>query len=112
MRFAVLCVLSLVLASPVFAAPGTCTLTWDAPTAYTDGSPLSPPPTQYHLYLSNQSGVYPDPPLATVDTPPVTVPCQGKRYWVVTAVVDGLESDYSNELLTKQSKNPTNLRVQ
>lgn len=81
-------------------------------TAYVDGSPATI--TEYRLYVSAQSGEYTSPPVAVVNAPPVEVSCQGKRYWVVTAVDSlGIESEYStNELLTKQTQTPANLRTQ
>lgn len=96
---------------PAAAVPGQCTLTWDLVTTYVDDSPATI--TEYRLYLSNQPGQYTNPPVAVVDAPPIQLSCQGKRYWVVTAVDgQGIESDYSNELLTKQANAPQALRTQ
>lgn len=89
---------SMLLAPSAFA--GTAVLTWDAPTMYEDGSPLTAV-DEYRLYYGCQaSGQYDQ--QETVDGAETTyvvegLPDIGVCYFVATAVVGSLESVYSNE---------------
>jgi hypothetical protein len=97
------------------AVPGSCTLAWDAPTTYTDGAALTLPVQRYHLYRAATSGAHDfSQSYRRVQghrTHVRDVECIGIWYWVVTAVVDGIESAPSNELLTRQSGSPAGLRA-
>jgi hypothetical protein len=87
--------------------PPVVTLTWDAPTSYSDGTPLNPSVdiASYKIYYGTSSGVYthvvsiPSPSTATV-TETLTL-THGTFYFAVSAVDSaGQESDYSGEEAT------------
>lgn len=79
---------------------GAATLSWEAPTENTDGSPLTDL-AGYTLYWGTTSGDYPN--SVAIDNPNVTTyvvePLSaGIWYFVVTALNEvGVESDFSNE---------------
>ncbi|HYA88445.1 MAG TPA: Ig-like domain-containing protein [Nitrospirota bacterium] len=92
-------------ASLTVTAPPTVTLIWDAPTSYSDGTPLNPATdiSTYHVYYGTASGVYtmvvsvPNPATSTI-TDTLTLP-HGTYYFVVSDVdAAGEESSYSNEI--------------
>jgi hypothetical protein len=83
---------------------GVATLTWDAPTTNTDGSPLNPATdlTTYRIYYGTASQTYTqtvnvtNPGTATITKTLNLSP--GTYYFVVTTVnTAGQESSYSNE---------------
>ncbi len=82
----------------VALANGSATLSWQAPTQRTDGSPLTNL-AGYKIYWGQQQGSYPDE--AILDNPGVTTYVidglnSGTWYFVVTAFdTNGLESAYS-----------------
>lgn len=98
------------------------TLTWDAPTAFTDGTLLPVNHiTGYKVYWSDISGKYLDIDskdvgnILTAQTPAVMGrDPQGTFYYVITAHdATGIESPFSNEvsrIYKKQSNSPGNLR--
>ena len=85
----------------------TVTLTWDAPTSYTDGSPLAPGDLkEFRIYFSTQPGSYSTSSYYTVLAPATSITVTeiisqsaGTYYFVVTAVdTTNMESDISNEV--------------
>jgi trimeric autotransporter adhesin len=88
-------------------APIVVTLTWDAPTSYSDGTPLNPATdiSMYKIYYGTASGVYaqvvcvPNPATTTITK---TLPLAHGTYYFVVSDVDaaGQESNYSNEFTT------------
>ncbi len=81
------------------------TLSWDAPTTMTDGSPLNPSTdvSMYKIYYGTASNTYTQ--VVNVSNPGTTTITQtlslpaGTYFFVVTDVdASGLESDYSNEV--------------
>ena len=85
---------------------GIVTMTWDAPSAWTDGSPLKPATDllEYRIYFGTAPGVYTQTvrvsnPRSTTVTQTLTLPSPGTCYFVVTAVdTQGQESGYSNQV--------------
>jgi len=91
----------------------SATLSWNAPTTYTDGSSLDPfsTPLKYRIYYGTSSGTYTEAvdvknPTTTVDaaspettTITSTVSLAPGTYYFVVAAIDtsGQESNYSNE---------------
>ena len=79
------------------------TLTWTAPTANTDGSPLTDL-NGYRIYYGTSSGVYPN--QVQVDNPGVTSfvienLAPNTYYFVSTSINSvGVESEFSNEAIT------------
>ena len=75
------------------------TLHWDAPTQYTDSTPIDPDDiTGYTLYYGTESGYYTEAVSSETATCTLTL-SKNTYYFVVTATVsDGSESDYSNEV--------------
>lgn len=76
-------------------------LTWTEPTQNEDGSPLTDL-ASYRIYRTATSGVYADPPIATVLAPATSytdAPLgEGTWFYVMTAVdTSGNESVWSNE---------------
>ncbi|MCK9417975.1 MAG: hypothetical protein M0R70_01190 [Nitrospirae bacterium] len=85
----------------------TLTLTWDAPTTYTDGSTLaSGDLKEFRIYFSNQPGSYSTgsyyivlAPATSVTVTEIISQPAGTYYFVVTAVdTTNMESDISNEV--------------
>lgn len=76
---------------------GSHTLAWDAPTQYTDGSPLSV--AGYKLYYGTASRSYSKSlDVGNVTSYSISLP-SGSYYAAVTAYdSNGFESDYSNEV--------------
>ncbi len=99
-----LCSLSLILMlTLLFAAPdafsASATLSWDAPTTNTDGSPLADL-AGYKLYYGTSSGSYSQTiNVGTTSSYTVTGLLGGTYYFAVTAYdSEGNESAYSNEV--------------
>lgn len=85
--------------------PAFVTLSWDAPTSYSDGTPLNPATdlATYKIYYGTASGVYthvisiPNSAAATSTTLTLT---HGTYYFVISDVDRaGQESDYSTEAI-------------
>lgn len=76
---------------------------WDAPTTYTDGSPVTGP-LIYKIYCGTSQSIYTKStllPAGTLSTAisPVACATTGANYFAVTAIDNlGRESDFSNEL--------------
>lgn len=95
------------LLAPGQAAAQLCTLAWDAPMAYTDGSPIGPEEIRgYRLKISYTSGG-PYTLVEEVPTPETTFDtlCEPRTYWIVTAVsIADRESAPSNELQIRKRR--------
>jgi hypothetical protein len=87
-------------------AMGVVTLTWDAPTTYTDASPLDPLTglSTYKIYYGTAPNMYTQ--VVTIANPGTTTITEslnlagGTYYFVVTTVdISGAESNYSNEAI-------------
>ncbi|HUI46754.1 MAG TPA: Ig-like domain-containing protein [Nitrospirota bacterium] len=94
-------------ASLTVTAPTSVTLSWSAPTSYSNGTPLNPATdlSTYKIYYGTASGVYtqvvsvPNPGSTTVTQTLNLTP--GTYYFVVSDVdTAGQESNYSNEMST------------
>lgn len=106
---------ALLLVSPAFAQTGSAVLTCGAPTAYTDGTPISGAIT-YRFYRGTTAGsqttASPDQPSCAYTWPGLAV---GTHYFSATAIVDGEESERSNvasKVIVATPNPPTNLTVQ
>jgi hypothetical protein len=89
----------LFVALPAIAqTPRTATITFDAPTTYTDGS-LIESPISYFVYQGARGATKPQVATITGTSTTITTGLQaGQEYcWEVTAVVNGVESARSNE---------------
>ena len=87
-------------------------VTWDAPVGFEDGTSILTP-ISYRVYWGRQSHEYTDHVLVTTGlVATVEINATGAWYVAATALVDGLESDYSNELVihVRRSTPPGKLR--
>jgi len=100
----VLLVVIMVLAFAAVVLASTVTLTWNAPTTWSDGSPLTTI-TGYNIYYGNtHSGPYPNqiPVSGTATTASISSMADGTWYFVATTLATNLtgsvvESAWSNE---------------
>ena len=87
-------------------------VTWDAPVGFEDGTSILTP-ISFRVYWGRQSHEYTDHVLVTTGlVATVEINATGALYVAATALVDGLESDYSNELVirVRRSTPPGKLR--
>jgi chitinase len=92
-------VLLLTLGLSALACGQSVMLAWDAPTSYTDGSPLPAPP-EHTIYIGVTSGTYTtDLPVGQATSILISGLVAGQTYcFVATASLEGQESGYSNEV--------------
>ena len=93
----------------------TCTFAWEPPITNADGTPITDL-AGYRLYTSAVTGQYGTPAhdlplsaLATPTVPRVTVPCEERSFWVVTAYDSWTppnESARSNEVQVADRRAP------
>lgn len=93
------------------AQPGSaCTLTWNAPTTYSDGSPIaSGEVVNYRVYFTPAGSVSTQ-KVADTTTPEATLVCPVGEYYVTAYSNIGAESMRSNSVTIKQLNKPVNLK--
>lgn len=100
MRCILSIILLLLLSIPVYAAEKVA-IKWTAPTMYTDQTLIGSETISYRVYCGTASGVYVKNTLISSGTSTalygVACATSGTLYFSVTAIVAGIESDYSTE---------------
>jgi hypothetical protein len=119
----IITLIALMLIVPMPAFAGSATLTWDAPTQYTDGTPLNPA-TDLSGYVlgwglvSRTSVTYPhsvnvpNPGSATVTYTLTSLPTGTVFFSARAITIDGIASGWSNEIVKRvigTPGTPTNL---
>ena len=90
-------------ADPTDYAIKARSVTWDATTNCTDGTPVTP--AAYRLYWGRESGAYTTNMTGTNLVATLPTNATGTWYAAVTAIApDGLESGFSNELVIPISR--------
>lgn len=103
-------ILTLLIVLSLYSIGYGCTLTWDVPTTYTDGTPV--PSTEvitYRLYFTPQGTIISQVVYEGVSNT-TTLVCTVGSYYVIAYTVSDIESDKSNTVVVRKIRAPVDLK--